>query len=119
MVYHLMVLTCLLCAPGCQTKPSPGPGALSDPSPEALPDPSPEPLPGPNPFPDPRPLPSPNALAIPGKPKAVTFIVKEYQLLLVHLDYVQSVYKILVSFQIIMLYLATLTRKSSKKKKRA
>jgi hypothetical protein len=74
MVYHLMVLTCLLCAPGCQTKPSPGPEALSDPSPDPLPDPIPEPLPSPNPFPnpDPSPLPSPTALAIPGKPKAVT-----------------------------------------------
>jgi hypothetical protein len=72
MVYHLMVLTtCLLCAPGCQTKPSPSPGALSDPSPEALPDPIPGALPDPNP--DPIPLPSPNALAIPGKLKAVKF----------------------------------------------
>ncbi len=93
MVYHLVVLTCLLCAPGCQTKPSPGPGALSDPSPDPLPDPIPGPLPDPDPnpdpysSPDPSPLPSPSALAIPGKPKAVTFIVEEYQLLLVHLKY--------------------------------
>ncbi len=69
MVYHLMVLTCLICAPGCQTKPSPGPGALSDPSPDPLPDPIPAALPDPNP--DPIPLPSPNALASPGKLKAM------------------------------------------------
>jgi hypothetical protein len=75
MVYHLLVLTCLLGAPGCQAKPSPGPGALSDPSPEALPDPIPVALPDPipNPNPDPIPLPSPSALAIPGKLKAVKF----------------------------------------------
>ncbi len=88
MVYHLIVLTCLLCAPGCQTKPSPGPGALSDPSPDPLPDPIPAPLPDPNP--DPIPLPSPNALAIPGKPKAAKFHLNS-----LHLS-VQSLYKILV-----------------------